>query len=84
MRRPFNYSLDKLNSKRGSKDRGRTIDCHHMDQTHRVAIRDDSEEPSDWKEQTSLSMEELRTKDKKERDQFREKVSGHKEKRSCK
>ena len=71
MRRPYNYSLVEVSKKQGDKDRVRTVDCHHTDQIRRRKLRDDSEEPSDWKERTSLSMGEWRKREKQERELFR-------------
>ena len=78
MRRPYNYSRSELNAKQGNKDRVRTIDCHHTDQARRRAMRDDSEEPSDWKERTSLSMGEWRKREKQKREPFRGEIEDRK------
>ena len=80
MRRPYNYSLVERCKKQGDKDRVRTIDCHHSDQAWRRARRDDSEEPSDWKERTSLSMGEWRIREKQERELFRGEMEERKKK----
>lgn len=84
MRRLYNYSQAKLNSKQGSKNRVRTVDFHHEDQALRRSMRDDSEEPSDWKERTSLSMGEWRAREKKERELFRGEMERCNEKRGRK
>ena len=81
MRRPYNYSRSERDAKQGDKDRVRTIDCHPSDQARRRAMRDDSEEPSDWKDRTSLSMGEWRIREKQERELFRGEMEDRKKAR---
>ena len=70
MREPFKYTRHELDLEQGHKDRVRTADCMHNDQRRRRGFRDDSQEPSDWKDRTSLSHEEWRDKQQRDVDKF--------------
>ena len=74
MREPFKYTRHELSLEQGHKDRVRTADCMHIDQRSRRRFREDSQEPSDWKDRTSLSHEEWRDKLHRETDKFRDEL----------
>ena len=53
-RKPGNYSEAEFVARPGSKDRIRTADCTLGDQAERALADDDSLQPSDWADRTSI------------------------------